>query len=56
LVEQSSFSVGKDIVQVTISLGTTLARADDTTADLLKRVDTLMCQSKSGGRNRVSAD
>jgi diguanylate cyclase (GGDEF)-like protein/PAS domain S-box-containing protein len=56
LVEQSSFSVGNDIVQVTISLGTTLARSDDTTADLLKRVETLMYQSKSGGRNRVSTD
>jgi len=56
LVEKSSLSVGKEVVQATISLGATLANAKDTAVDLLKRADRLMYQSKTAGRNCVSVD
>jgi len=55
-VERSSLLVGPDIVQVTISVGATLARPDDTTATLLARADELMSQSKASGGNCVSMD
>jgi diguanylate cyclase (GGDEF)-like protein len=41
-------------LNVTISMGATLARADDTLESLLKRADELLYQSKSDGRNRVT--
>jgi len=56
LVEQSSLQVGSEVVRVTISVGATLARSDDTVDSLLSRVDRLMYQSKTAGRNHVSAD
>jgi diguanylate cyclase (GGDEF)-like protein/PAS domain S-box-containing protein len=56
LVEKSGLTVGKDAVQVTISLGATLANANDTAVDLLQRVDRLLYQSKVAGRNCVSVD
>lgn len=56
LVEQSSLPVNSDTVRVTVSLGATLARSDDSVITLLKRADTLMYQSKTCGRNQVSVD
>jgi len=56
LVEQSSLQVGSEVVRVTISVGATLARSDDTVDSLLSRADRLMYQSKTAGRNHVSAD
>jgi len=55
LVEQSSRAVGP-VQQVTISVGATLARSDDTEATLLERADRLMYESKNAGKNRVTAD
>ena len=55
LVEQSVLPVSP-LLSVTISVGATLARPEDTIAAILKRVDTLMYQSKTAGRNRVTAD
>lgn len=54
LVEQSSFSNGKDVISVTISVGATMAVPGDTVDGLIKRADELMFQSKKLGRNRVS--
>jgi diguanylate cyclase (GGDEF)-like protein/PAS domain S-box-containing protein len=48
---QASTSVG-----VTISLGATLARRDDTVEALIKRADRLMYASKAAGRNCVTTD
>ncbi len=56
LVEQSSLPAGSHIVRVTVSLGATLARSNDTVVALLERADRLMYQSKNSGRNRVSVD
>ncbi|MBI2875554.1 MAG: GGDEF domain-containing protein [Candidatus Tectomicrobia bacterium] len=56
LVEQSSLSVGKETIQVTISIGATLSRLDDTVDTLLKRADQLMYHSKASGRNCISTE
>jgi diguanylate cyclase (GGDEF)-like protein/PAS domain S-box-containing protein len=54
LVEKSNISVGKDKIGVTISIGGSSVKKDDTVDGLLKRVDALMYKSKTDGRNRVS--
>jgi diguanylate cyclase (GGDEF)-like protein/PAS domain S-box-containing protein len=54
LVEHSSLPVGKEMLQVTVSIGATLAQRDDTLASLVKRADELLYKSKTGGRNRIS--
>jgi diguanylate cyclase (GGDEF)-like protein len=55
LVEQSSLHAATP-VSVTISLGATLARQDDTVASLIKRADGLMYKSKAAGKNIVTVD
>jgi diguanylate cyclase (GGDEF)-like protein/PAS domain S-box-containing protein len=55
LVEQSSHNAATPI-SVTISLGATLARLDDTVASIIKRADALMYKSKAAGRNTVTLD
>ena len=54
LVEQSGFSLDSGIVQVTVSIGATLAQPKDTIETLLERSDKLLYYSKATGRNRVS--
>jgi len=54
LVEQSSLTVGEDIISVTVSIGAAIATPDDTKDTLIKRADKLMYLSKKSGRNRVS--
>ena len=56
LVGESSLLAGKDRISVTISIGATLARPDDSAETLLKRADQLMYQSKLSGRNRVTME
>lgn len=41
---------------VTVSIGATLLRSDDTVESAVKRADQLMYQSKKGGKNRVTTD
>jgi len=55
LVEQSRAAVVSPD-PVTVSIGATLARPEDTIAELLKRSDKLMYESKAAGRNRVTLD
>ncbi len=54
LVKNSGFRIGPDIIQVTVSVGATLAQPKDTPETFIKRVDELMHQSKSSGRDRAS--
>ena len=56
LVGESNVLAGKDRISVTISIGATLARPDDSPETLLNRADQLMYQSKLSGRNRVTME
>ncbi|HNT36026.1 MAG TPA: GGDEF domain-containing protein, partial [bacterium] len=52
---QKSFLKHQDIsLSVTVSIGATLCRGDDTKESLLKRADSLMYDSKQANRNRVT--
>lgn len=54
LVSRSRLLSAQTSIRVTISIGATLARGDDTAETILRRVDQLLYESKRGGRNRVS--
>ncbi len=56
LVEKSNIFLPEKNIGVTISVGATLARKDDTDGTLIERADELMHKSKTEGRNRVSID
>ena len=43
-------------LKVTISVGITTSRPQDTLKSMLKRADKLMYQSKQNGRNKVTTD
>jgi diguanylate cyclase (GGDEF)-like protein/PAS domain S-box-containing protein len=55
LVEQSHVPAVPSL-RVTISVGATLARSEDTVATLVNRADRLMYRSKESGRNCVTTD
>ena len=55
LIEQSSYTIGDDIIMVTASFGAAVVDPADTVSTLIKRVDQLLYQSKLAGRNRVSS-
>jgi diguanylate cyclase (GGDEF)-like protein/PAS domain S-box-containing protein len=54
LLEQSAIQVSTGRIQLTTSIGATLAQGGDTVEILLRRADRLMMESKTSGRNRVS--
>lgn len=54
LVAQSGLDAGGQTLQVTVSVGGTIARPEDTAESLLKRVDHLLYRSKAEGRDRVT--
>jgi len=54
LVEQSSLRVGGEAVGVTVSVGATIVKDDDTVSGIVERADKLMYHSKEAGGNRVS--
>lgn len=56
LVEQSKLFIESSIVQVTVSIGATVAQHTDTVETLIDRADRLMYQSKLAGRNHVTID
>lgn len=43
-------------LKVTVSIGITIVRENDTIGDLFKRADELMYESKKHGKNRVTSD
>ncbi len=54
MVASSSFQIDDRDVGITVSIGATLVRRDDTPESLTQRADELMYQSKQNGRNRVT--
>lgn len=54
LVLQSSVKISKGSLAVSISIGATVVVPGDSIENSLKRVDTLLYQSKEQGRNRVT--
>jgi diguanylate cyclase (GGDEF)-like protein/PAS domain S-box-containing protein len=54
LVTQAIIKADRNIPSVTVSIGATLARAEDSLESLIHRADKLMYLSKSQGRNRTS--
>ena len=56
LVENSWLDYAGTRLQVTVSVGATLARPNDSPEELVERADQLMYQSKRAGRNRVTVD
>ena len=56
LVEKSSLDTEYSTLRVTVSIGATLVRPEDTVEAAITRADLFMYNSKIGGRNRVSID
>ena len=56
LVEQSKLFIESSVIQVTISIGATLAQPTDKIEGLIDRADRLMYKSKLAGRNRITMD
>lgn len=54
LIGNSALPYQNRILQVTVSIGATLALREDTIASLVARADTLMYASKQKGRNRLT--
>jgi diguanylate cyclase (GGDEF)-like protein/PAS domain S-box-containing protein len=56
LVQHSTLNIGDARISVTISIGATMARKDDTIESIVKRADRLMYRSKGKGRNTITMD
>ncbi len=56
LVASASLDLPSGSLSVTVSMGATLAREDDTAETLVSRADRLMYRSKRTGRNCLTAD
>lgn len=56
LIEKTFVPLDGGQVRVTVSLGGTMVRKDDTMESLIKRADSLMYTSKQNGRNRLTTD
>jgi diguanylate cyclase (GGDEF)-like protein len=56
LIENSFIVVDGKKLQVTVSIGATLSRHDDSAESAVQRADELMYRSKDAGRNRVTSD
>lgn len=56
LIRSSGIPVEREILKVTVSIGTTLAKPSDTVSSVLKRADRLMYKSKASGGDCISED
>ncbi len=56
MVEKSRLDIGDSRIKVTISIGATPARKDETLESLVTRADALMYRSKEAGRNCITLD
>lgn len=56
LVQSTDINYNGTSLHVTVSVGVTNAKVDDTIESIIERADHLMYSSKNNGKNRVSAD
>lgn len=56
LIENSFIMVADQKLQVTVSIGVTVAHTSETTESVIQRADELMYSSKANGRNKVTTD
>ena len=56
LVGSSVFTENMDSIRVTVSIGGSLGRIDDSADTLVHRADQMMYRSKQGGRNMISIE
>jgi len=56
MILNSLLTINDQLVQVTISVGGTLLKNEDTPETAIQRADELMYQSKRNGRNRVTVN
>ena len=56
LIARSGIQTPKGMLSITVSIGATFARPDDTPEELVSRADRLMYRSKKDGRDRVTTD
>jgi diguanylate cyclase (GGDEF)-like protein/PAS domain S-box-containing protein len=54
LVNHSSLRVEDRVLSVTLSIGATICREDESESELIERADQLMYQSKERGRDRIT--
>jgi len=54
MIESSLLDAEGEFIQLTVSLGATIAREHDTIQSIVKRADNLMYQSKQAGRNCIT--
>lgn len=54
LIRSSSVPIERETLQVTVSLGTTLAKLGDTVESIIRRADSLMYQSKASAGDCIS--
>lgn len=55
-VESASLFSAGNVLKVTVSIGATLSKSDDTIQSIIKRADNLMYQSKQSGKNTVTLE
>jgi diguanylate cyclase (GGDEF)-like protein/PAS domain S-box-containing protein len=56
IVEKSQLAIGTSQINITISIGATLARTGESLESLVERADSLMYRSKAAGRNCISME
>ena len=54
IVENTGIRSNGDALKVTISIGATMVRAEDSLESILKRADDFLYKSKEAGRNQVT--
>jgi len=55
-VESASIFTAGNVLKVTVSIGATLSKQEDTIQSIIKRADSLMYQSKMSGKNAVTIE
>ena len=56
VIEQTEVIYNEETLHVTLSLGVTVVKMDDSADSIVDRADHLMYESKSKGKNRVTSD